>query len=81
MNRPSVYLCPLPLEHLSHLPHHPIPLGCYQALVSYGDTTLDASDLRSETFLILQYSTLKSTAVPATSLLLLHLLLDMPGLK
>ena len=26
-------LCSLPLKHLSHLPPHPIPLGCYRALV------------------------------------------------
>ena len=54
--------------HLSQFLLHPTPLGCYQALVSRGDTTLDASDLGSETLLISQYSTLKSTAVPAASL-------------
>ena len=31
MNQPQVYICPLSLELLSHLPPHPIPLGCHTA--------------------------------------------------
>jgi len=33
MNQPQVYICPLPLEPLSPLPPHPIPLGCHRTLV------------------------------------------------
>ena len=32
MNYPEVYICPLHLEPPSHLPPHPIPLGCHRAL-------------------------------------------------
>ena len=31
MNRPQVYICPLPLESPSHLPPHHTPLGCHRA--------------------------------------------------
>ena len=31
MNQLYVYICPLPLEPLSHLPPHPTPLGCHRA--------------------------------------------------
>ena len=32
MNQPWVYMCPPDPEPLSHLPPHPIPLGCPRAL-------------------------------------------------
>jgi len=32
MNQPLVYIHPLPLEPLSHLPSHPTPLGCHRTL-------------------------------------------------
>ena len=31
MNQPWVYMCPPDPEPLSHLPLHPIPLGCPRA--------------------------------------------------
>ena len=31
MNQPLIYICSLPLEPSSHLPPHPIPLGCHRA--------------------------------------------------
>ena len=33
MNQPWVYICPLPLERLPHLPPHPTPLGWYRGPV------------------------------------------------
>ena len=33
ISQPQVYVCPLPLEPLSHLPTHPTPLGCHRALL------------------------------------------------
>ena len=32
MNQPLIYVCPLPVEPLSHFWLHPTPLGCHKAL-------------------------------------------------
>ena len=32
MSQSRVYICPLPLEPASHLPPHPIRLGCHGVL-------------------------------------------------
>ena len=34
MNRPQVYMCPLPLDPPAHLPPRPTPLGWYRAPLS-----------------------------------------------
>ena len=31
-SQPQIYICPLPLEPLSHLPPYPTPLTCHRAL-------------------------------------------------
>ena len=45
MNQPQVYISPLPLKFLSHLPPHPTPLRGHKALglspVSYSKFPLD----------------------------------------
>ena len=67
MNQPQVYICPPILNPTSHLPPHPVPLGCPRALAL--GALLHASNLHWSPILhmaiyMFQFYSLKSSSHP-----------------